>query len=277
MTDESATDQDRHGVAITLTGLTKTYPTLRRPVSENGTVTDGAGADGAGADARPPAAADGIDLSIEAGSTVALTGASGSGKSTLLHLIGAMDNPTSGTVEVDGRDLSALRGRELVGYRRSVGFVFQRFHLLPTLSVHDNVLAPLLPIRGSRHLRSRVPKLIEAVGLGGRERALPSQLSGGQQQRVAIARALVNQPQLLLADEPTGNLDSATGEDILTLLFDLQARTGMTMLMATHDLQVATRCHRLLRMRDGRVISDEALPEAAGTEQLVAEVNRLRA
>ncbi len=220
-------------------------------------------------------AAQDITLEVEPGSTVALTGASGSGKSTLLHLIGGMDRPSAGTITVDGTDLGGLRGRRMSEYRRSVGFVFQRFHLLPTLSVHDNVLAPLLPVRGNRRLRGRVDELIDAVGLAGRERALPSQLSGGQQQRVAIARALVGEPRLLLADEPTGNLDSTTGEEILTLLFDLQAAVGMTILLATHDLQVATRCDRLLRLRDGAVIEDTPIQDEVG--DLLTDVGRLRA
>ncbi len=216
-----------------------------------------------------------VGLSVEAGSTVALTGTSGSGKSTLLHLIGGMDRPTGGSVVVGGTDLSELRGRRLADYRRSIGFVFQRFHLLPTLTVRDNVLAPLLPVHGARARRGRAQELIEAVGLGGREGALPSQLSGGQQQRVAIARALVNEPRLLLADEPTGNLDSATGEEILALLFTIQAASPMTMLVATHDLQVAARCDRLVRLRDGQVVEDTVLDPPG--RDLLDEIGRLRA
>ena len=215
-----------------------------------------------------------VSLTIEAGTAVALTGASGSGKSTLLHLIGAMDVPTSGQVNVDGVDLGGLRKRELAAYRRTIGFVFQRFHLLPALTVEDNVSAPLLPVRTGFDRRTRARELITAVGLAGRERSLPSQLSGGQQQRVAIARALVNRPRLLLADEPTGNLDSTTGDEILNLLFDLHATTGMTVIMATHDVQVAARCDRLVRLRDGAVIEDTVLNHAA-SDTLLDEIGRL--
>lgn len=152
-----------------------------------------------------------VSFQFAAGSTVAVTGPSGSGKSTLLHIAGAMDIADSGEVTVGGEQVSGLRGKALADYRRSVGFVFQRFHLLPALSVLDNVLAPVLPIRTPYDKESRGRELLDDVGLSGRENDLPSRLSGGQQQRVAIARALIAQPGLLLADEPTGNLDSANG------------------------------------------------------------------
>ena len=168
-------------------------------------------------DAQPVTAAGDVTLRIEAGGFVALTGASGSGKSTLLHLIGALERPDSGTISSDGTDITGLRGGALAAYRRTVGFVFQRYNLLPALTVLDNVLAPVLPYRTSWDKLERGRRLLEAVGLGGRERSLPSRMSGGEQQRVAIARALINTPHLLLADEPTGNLDSRTAAGILDL------------------------------------------------------------
>lgn len=204
-----------------------------------------------------------VSLEVDPGSTVALVGASGSGKSTLLHLVGAMDAPTEGTVTVDGVVLAELNARRLARYRNNVGFVFQRFHLLPALTVLDNVLAPLLPYQVAFDRRARARELLEAVGLAGREGSLPSRLSGGQQQRVALARALINHPQLLLADEPTGNLDSRTGDEVLDLLFDLHESTGMTVIVATHDPQVAARCGRILRLRDGVVIEDRQVGRRA--------------
>jgi putative ABC transport system ATP-binding protein len=202
------------------------------------------------------AAVDGVSLTVRRGEAVALSGPSGSGKSTLLHLIGALDRPDAGSVRVAGRDLSALSRRELAGYRRTVGFVFQRFNLLPALTVIDNVMAPVLPYRVPYDKEERAGQLLEAVGLGGRETALPSRLSGGQQQRVAIARALINQPSLLLADEPTGNLDSRTGAEIVELLLELRAEREMTIVVATHDDRVAARCDRVVRLLDGCVVDD---------------------
>lgn len=199
-------------------------------------------------------ATDSVSLNIEAGSTVALMGTSGSGKSTLLHLVGAMDELDDGSIVVDGVQLSTLSRRQLADYRRRVGFIFQRFHLLPALSALDNVTAPLLPFRTTFDRRQRALGLLDAVGLKGREQSLPSQLSGGQQQRVAIARALLNQPNLLLADEPTGNLDTATSRGVLDLLLlDLKPQTPMTIVLATHDPEVAQRCDRIIRLEDGKV------------------------
>ncbi|MFR0355268.1 ABC transporter ATP-binding protein [Streptomyces sediminimaris] len=199
-------------------------------------------------------ALDAVDLRIESGAAVALTGPSGSGKSTVLHLLGGMDRPSEGTVEVDGDELTA---RRLDAHRRRVGFVFQRFHLLPALTVLDNVLAPVLPRRVDFDRQGRARELLEAVGLAVRAHALPSELSGGQQQRVAIARALINRPGLLLADEPTGNLDSTTGREIVELLLSLRERYGTTMLVATHDVEVAANCDRIVRLHDGRIVADD--------------------
>jgi len=158
-------------------------------------------------------AAEDVTISVGAGEFVALTGASGSGKSTLLHIIGAIERPDSGTVVMDGTTVTALRGSALAGYRRGVGFVFQRYNLLPALTALDNVIAPVLPRRTGWDKRDRGRELLAAVGLAGREESLPARMSGGEQQRVAIARALVSTPKVLLADEPTGNLDSQNGRE----------------------------------------------------------------
>ncbi|WP_316784847.1 ABC transporter ATP-binding protein [Streptomyces sasae] len=197
-----------------------------------------------------------MDLEVAAGEVVMLTGPSGAGKSTVLHLTGGMDRPDEGHVEIDGTELVS---RNLDAHRRRIGFVFQRFHLLPALTVLDNVLAPVLPRRVDFDRRERGRELLEAVGLADRSDALPSQLSGGQQQRVAVARALVNRPGLLLADEPTGNLDSVIGREIIDLLMSLRERYGMTMLIATHDAEVAANGDRIVRLQDGRITSDECV------------------
>jgi putative ABC transport system ATP-binding protein len=197
-----------------------------------------------------------VTLDIPAGQAVAVTGRSGSGKSTLLHLAGAMDASDSGTLTVDGKDLGAMSDKQRTVYRRRVGFVFQRFHLLPALTACDNVAAPVLPFRTGYDKRARARDLLAAVGLAGREHDLPSRLSGGQQQRVAIARALVGDPCLLLADEPTGNLDSATGAEVLDLLFTLHRDRGLTLILATHDPAVAARCDRVIQLEDGAVSTD---------------------
>ena len=199
-------------------------------------------------------ALDRVSLSVEAGSVVALVGPSGSGKSTLLHLVGAMDTADEGSIRVGERELTELSRRDQTAYRRTIGFVFQRFHLLPALTVVDNVAAPLLPRRGATDVVPRARALLDAVGLDGKGDVLPSRLSGGEQQRVAIARALLSDPGLVLADEPTGNLDSATGAAIVDLLLRLREERGMTILVATHDRSVAERCDRIVRLADGRTV-----------------------
>jgi putative ABC transport system ATP-binding protein len=201
-------------------------------------------------------AADRVSLTVEPGTLVGLTGPSGSGKSTLLHLVGGVDRAESGTITVDDREVTALRGDALAEHRRHVGFVFQRFNLLGALTARDNVLAPVVPFKVGFDKAARADELLAAVGLAGRERSLPSRMSGGEQQRVAIARALVWSPGLLLADEPTGNLDSRTGAGILDLLTRLREQHGMTILLATHDPLVAARCDRLVRLQDGQITND---------------------
>ncbi|MGI5236541.1 ABC transporter ATP-binding protein [Dactylosporangium sp. CA-139066] len=221
-------------------------------------------------------AADELSLEIAAGSFTAVTGPSGSGKSTLLHLVGAIESADGGKIVVDGVEVTALRRRRLSEYRRTIGFVFQRYHLLPALTALDNVIAPVLPFKVGFDKRERARELLDAVGLAGREKALPSQLSGGQQQRVAIARALIGAPRLLLADEPTGNLDSANGSQILDLLLELREERGMTVLLATHEQQIAARCDRLIRLADGKLVEDIDLTEGESPESTLARATQLR-
>ena len=220
-------------------------------------------------------AADDVTLTIEAGAFVALTGASGSGKSTMLHMIGALERPDSGTIVSNGTEVTALRGAALADYRRTVGFVFQRYNLLPTLTVLDNVIAPVLPYRTGWNKRDRARELLAAVGLAGRERSLPSRMSGGEQQRIAIARALINTPSLLLADEPTGNLDSRNAAEILDLLAGLRADHKMTILLASHDPQIAARSERLIRLRDGAVVDDIQLTSDHPVDEIIRRVGQL--
>jgi len=221
------------------------------------------------------AAADDVTLTIGAGTFVAITGASGSGKSTLLHLIGAIERPDAGTIRSGGTDITALRGAPLAAYRRTLGFVFQRYNLLPALTALDNVLAPVLPFRTSWNKRERGRQLLAAVGLAGREQSLPGRMSGGEQQRVAIARALINAPTLLLADEPTGNLDSQNAAEILSVLARLREERGMTIVLASHDPQIAARSERLIRLRDGCVVDDIELVEGYPVEETIRRVGQL--
>jgi len=196
-----------------------------------------------------------VDLTIEQGEFVALEGPSGSGKTTLLQLLGALDRPSSGRVRFEDRDLATLPDGALDELRlRSFGFVFQQFNLIPTLTALENVQAKLAPTGLSDdELRRRSEALLDEVGLGDRASHLPSHLSGGEQQRVAIARALSVEPHVILADEPTGNLDTKTGADIIETLADLAARRGTTIIVATHDVDLADRAPRRLAMRDGRL------------------------
>jgi putative ABC transport system ATP-binding protein len=204
-------------------------------------------------------ALDGIDLEIAKGEFVVIAGPSGSGKSTLLQLLGALDRPTAGTIGFEGRDLAGLGDGELAALRlRTLGFVFQQFNLIPTLSARDNVeiaLAPAAIQAAERGRRAR--ELLERVGLGERAGHLPSQLSGGEQQRVAIARALANEPEVVLADEPTGNLDTKSGDSILALLYALWEEAGLSVIVVTHDPAIAATAPRVLRLADGRVAAEE--------------------
>ncbi|MFN5581397.1 ABC transporter ATP-binding protein [Gemmatimonas sp.] len=207
----------------------------------------------------------GIDLSISRGEFAALTGPSGCGKSTLLHLLGAVDIPSSGRVFVNGRDTSTLGDRDATAFRlRHIGFVFQRFYLMPTLSALENVELPLAEagMAGSAR-KARAADLLGYVGLGDRRGHRPTQLSGGEQQRVAIARALANEPALLLADEPTGELDAATSERLLELFGQLH-RDGTTLVFVTHDAVVANTAQRVIRLLDGRVAADTRRAEPVG-------------
>ena len=207
-----------------------------------------------------------LDLTIPHGQYLGIMGASGSGKSTLMNLLGALDRPTEGQYFLDGDDVASLNYEDLSQIRgRKIGFVFQSFNLIPELTIGENVEVPLFyrgTPRNERHERSI--RMLDRVGLGDRLGHRPSQLSGGQQQRVAVARALLGEPSLLLADEPTGNLDSATGQSILNLLDELHAE-GLTIIMVTHDEGVADRCDRVLRLHDGNVASDELMRQVQTT------------
>jgi len=211
---------------------------------------------------RKVTALEGIDLSIAKGEMASLVGPSGSGKSTMLNLIGVLDRPSQGEVELDGQPLSKLSDDELTRVRRDkIGFIFQFFNLLPTLSCLENVSLPL-HLRGwpRKKVEERARELLDTVKLGARVEHLPDELSGGERQRVAIARALSVYPPILLADEPTGNLDTQTGAEILKLMHDLHDRLGATVLVVTHDKTVAESCPRTIQLRDGRVFADTRRP-----------------
>ncbi|MCG5460656.1 ABC transporter ATP-binding protein [Micromonospora sp. MED01] len=211
------------------------------------------------------AALRGVSLTVQPGDYLALVGPSGSGKSTLMHLLGGLDRPTGGRLVIGGRDVNALAPPEMATLRNeTIGFVFQAFHLLPRTSAVENVALPLV-YRGvsARQRRERAAAMLGRVGLGHRLDHRPNQMSGGEQQRVAIARALVTEPTVLLADEPTGNLDSVTGAAVLELLEQLNAESGVALVMVTHDQEVAARAHRRITMRDGVVVADSADPSSA--------------
>ncbi|HLH32108.1 MAG TPA: ABC transporter ATP-binding protein [Terriglobia bacterium] len=220
---------------ITLTGVSKTFEGKRKAT-----------------------ALDNISLEIAKSEIVAIVGPSGSGKSTLLNLIGGLDRPTSGEIAIDGETLSALSDDDLTRVRRDkIGFIFQFFNLLPTLNCLENVALPLHLRKWPRKkIEERARELLELVQLGHRMEHLPDELSGGERQRVAIARALSVYPPILLADEPTGNLDTRTGQEILKLIDALHARLGSTVLIVTHDLEVANRCARIVTLRDGHIVED---------------------
>ena len=200
-------------------------------------------------------ALDGVDLSIQQGEFVAIVGTSGSGKSTLLHMLGGLDRPTSGTVTVDGKDIFALKDEALTIFRRrKVGFVFQSYNLVPVLSVWENIVLPV-ELDGRNVDEAYVEEVIATLGLDKKLRSLPGQLSGGQQQRVAIARALATKPAILLADEPTGNLDSRTSQDVLGLMKVTGQKFAQTMVMITHNEEIAQMADRIVRIEDGRIVT----------------------
>ncbi len=205
-----------------------------------------------------------LDLTISDGEWLAVQGRTGHGKSTLLNLLGCLDQPTSGTIEFDGTDLAELREGQLSTLRAtSIGFIFQTFNLVPTISAAENVEAALVPLGvKAAERRTRVEAALESVGLADRARHLPGELSGGQQQRVAIARALVKEPKVLLADEPTGNLDEDTRDEIINLIDKIWRERGLTLVLVTHDTAIARRAERVGVMRDGRITVKEANPPA---------------
>ena len=200
-------------------------------------------------------ALDGVDLSVEQGEFVAIVGTSGSGKSTLLHMLGGLDRPTSGTVTVDGRDIFALKDEALTIFRRrKIGFVFQSYNLVPVLSVWENIVLPV-ELDGAKVDEAYVQEVVATLGLEKKLQNLSNQLSGGQQQRVAIARALATKPAILLADEPTGNLDSKTSQDVLSLMKVTGQKFAQTMVMITHNEEIAQMADRIVRIEDGRIVA----------------------
>ena len=198
-------------------------------------------------------ALNGVNLSIEKGEFVAIVGTSGSGKSTLLHLLGGLDRPTSGSVIVDGKDIFSLKDEELTIFRRrKIGFVFQAYNLVPVLNVYENIVLPI-ELDGGKVKKEFISQIVQTLGLDNRLEALPNQLSGGQQQRVAIARALASAPAIILADEPTGNLDSKTSQDVLGLMKVTSQKFSQTIVMITHNEEIAQLADRIIRIEDGSV------------------------
>ncbi len=205
-------------------------------------------------------ALDGVDLHIDAGQFVSIIGASGSGKSTLMHILGCLDRPTAGIVRFGGEEISALGDKQLARIRNQrIGFVFQTFNLIQRTTALDNVMVPLIYTRRAYSTKG-AREALERVGLGKRARHRPSEMSGGECQRVAIARAIVNKPRLLLADEPTGNLDSRTGEQIMHIFHELHA-DGITVIVVTHEMDIAVQADRMIHMRDGRIVEDTAVDD----------------
>jgi putative ABC transport system ATP-binding protein len=217
-----------------------------------------------------------VDMTVPDGQFVAIVGPSGSGKSTLLGLIAGLDAPTSGEIRVDGEAVTRMGEDALASLRgRKIGFVFQSFHLIPSMTALENVLAPM-EIMGRKDAARRARQLLEDVELTGRAHHYPSQLSGGEQQRVAIARAFANEPSILLADEPTGNLDSRNGRHVFDLMVEMNRRRGATLLLVTHDHELAARADRRISLRDGRVVSDEILRDAEGEDPTTEELEEAR-
>lgn len=203
-------------------------------------------------------ALDGVNLTIQNGEFVAIVGTSGSGKSTLLHMLGGLDRPTSGSVMVDGKDIFTLKDEELTIFRRrKIGFVFQNYNLIPVLNVYENIVLPI-ELDGNKPDKDYVDKIISTLGLESKLQNLPNNLSGGQQQRVAIARALASKPAIILADEPTGNLDSKTSQDVLSLLKVTSDKFKQTIVMITHNEEIAQLADRIIRIEDGQMIGGDA-------------------
>ena len=201
-------------------------------------------------------ALDGVNFKVEEGEFVAVVGTSGSGKSTLLHMIGGLDRPTSGKVEVAGKDIFTLKDDELTIFRRrKIGFIFQSYNLVPVLSVYENIVLPI-SLDGNKIDQTHIDSIVETLGLQSKVGNLPGQLSGGQQQRVAIARALASKPAIILADEPTGNLDSSTSLDVMGLLKVTSDKFKQTMVMITHNEEIAQMADRIIRIEDGRIVGD---------------------
>ena len=208
-------------------------------------------------------ALDYVNLTVEKGEFVAVVGTSGSGKSTLLHMLGGLDRPTSGTVTVDGEDIFALKDEALTIFRRrKIGFVFQNYNLVPVLNVQENIVLPI-ELDGGRADQPHVDRIIETLGLGSKLQNLPNNLSGGQQQRVAIARALAAKPAIILADEPTGNLDSKTSQDVMALLKITSQKFAQTIVMITHNEEIAQTADRIIRIEDGKIRSSRTTGEEA--------------
>lgn len=200
-------------------------------------------------------ALDGVNLSVEKGEFVAIVGTSGSGKSTLLHMLGGLDRPTGGTVTIDGKDIFSLKEEALTIFRRrKIGFVFQAYNLVPVLNVYENIVLPI-ELDGKKPDENFIQSIMETLGLTSKKNALPGQLSGGQQQRVAIARALASGPAIILADEPTGNLDSKTSQDVLSLLKVTSQKFTQTIIMITHNEEIAQMADRIVRIEDGQIVS----------------------
>ena len=200
-------------------------------------------------------ALDGVSHSVERGEFVSIIGTSGSGKSTLLHMLGGLDNPTSGTVIIDDKDISGLKGDELCIFRRrKIGFIFQSFNLVPSITVYDNIILPI-QLDGKKPDKDHIDNVIETLGIESKKNVLPSKLSGGQQQRVATARALASKPAIILADEPTGNLDSKTSQDVLGLLKTTGKKYNQTIVMITHNDEIAQMADRTIRIEDGHIFA----------------------
>jgi len=203
-------------------------------------------------------AVDGIDFAVESGEFVSIVGSSGSGKSTLLHLLGGLDRPTEGSVEINGKAIFSMKNDELTIFRRrNIGFVFQSYNLVPVLNVEENILLPI-QLDGNKPDMAHIDRVIEALGLSEKRNAMPNQLSGGQQQRVAIARAIASKPAIVLADEPTGNLDSKTGMDVMGLLKVSGEKFGQTIVLITHNPEIAQMADRTVRIEDGRILGGAA-------------------